>query len=75
MKAKQWQEIRQMTQVEMEAKLRAAEEEIFRMKFKHATTPLKDGLKIRKIRRSIAQFKTLLKERLAAEAAKARAKK
>ena len=47
----------------MEAKLRVAEEEIFRMKFKHATTPLKDGLKIRKIRRTIAQLKTLLQEK------------
>ena len=63
MKAKQWQEIRQMTGVELDAKLVAAEEDLFRMKFKHATTPLKDGLKIRKIRRNIAQYKTLLKER------------
>jgi len=62
-KAKQWQEIRQMTGVELDAKLVAAEEDLFRMKFKHSTTPLKDGLKIRKIRRNIAQFKTLLKER------------
>jgi large subunit ribosomal protein L29 len=59
-KAKQWQEIRSMSEVELEAKLRAAEEQIFRMKFRHATTPLKNGLEIRKIRRSIAQYKTLL---------------
>ena len=63
MKAKQWQEVRQMTKVEMDAKLRVDEEEIFRLKFKHYTTPLKDGLKIRKLRRSIAQLKTLLNER------------
>jgi len=74
MKAKQWQEIKQMTQVEMDAKLHAAEEEMFRMKFRHATTPLKDGLKIRKVRRGIAQFKTLLKER-ELEAARASVKK
>jgi large subunit ribosomal protein L29 len=73
MKAKQWQEIRQMTKVEMDAKLRLAEEEMFRLKFKHATTPLKDGLKIRKIRRNIAQLKTLLKE-METEAAKSAAK-
>jgi len=70
MKAKQWQEIRQMTKVEMDAKLNSSEEEIFRLKFKHATTPLKDGLKIRKIRRSIAQLKTLLKENEIAAAKK-----
>ena len=63
MKAKQWQEIRQMTKIELDSKLRLAEEEMFRIKFRHATTPLKDGLKIRKIRRNIAQMKTLLKER------------
>ena len=69
MKAKQWQETRQMTGIELDSKLVAAEEELFRMKFKHATTPLKDGLKIRKVRRNIAQYRTLLKER-AIEAAK-----
>ena len=74
MKAKQWQEVRQMTKIEMDAKLIAAEEEMFRLKFKHSTTPLKDGLKIRKIRRSIAQLKTLLKER-DMEAASAEVKK
>lgn len=63
MKAKQWQEIKQMTDVELNAKKAHAEEELFRMKFKHATTPLKDGLKIRKIRRNIARFNTLLKQR------------
>ena len=74
MKAKQWQEIRQMTKVEMDAKLHSAEEEMFRLKFKHATTPLKDGLKIRKIRRSIAQLKTLMNE-METEAAKSVTKK
>ena len=64
MKAKQWQEIRQMTDVELNAKKSTAKEDLFRMKFKHSTTPIKDGLKIRKIRRNIAQYNTLLKERL-----------
>ena len=52
-----------MTGVELDAKLVGAEEDLFRMKFKHSTTPLKDGLKIRKVRRNIAQYKTLLKQR------------
>ncbi|MBN1824176.1 MAG: 50S ribosomal protein L29 [Endomicrobiales bacterium] len=63
MKAKQWQETRELSQIEMEAKLRAAQEELFRLRFKHTTTPLKNGLKIRALRRNIAQFKTLLREK------------
>jgi ribosomal protein L29 len=71
MKLKQWQEIRAMSDAELAAKLRGAEEEIFRLKFRHAATPVKNGLAIRKLRRSIAQFNTLLRER-AASAAKAK---
>lgn len=68
MKLKQWQEIRAMSDAELAAKLRGAEEEIFRLKFRHAATPVKNGLAIRKLRRSIAQFNTLLRERAAAAA-------
>lgn len=73
MKAKQWQEIKSMSDAELEAKLRGAEEDLFRLRFRHAATPVKNGLAIRKLRRSIAQFKTLLHER-AAGAAKAEKK-
>ena len=65
MKAKQWQEMKGFTVVELESKLRAAEEQQFRLTFKHASTPLKNGLQIRTLRRTIAQFKTLLQERSA----------
>lgn len=63
MKAKAWQEIRSMSEPELEAKLRESEEKLFRLKFKHSTTPLKNGLEIRSLRRGIARYKTLLKER------------
>jgi len=63
MKAKTWQEIRSLSNVEMEAKLRNAEEQLFRLKFRHSSTPLKNPLEIRQLRRTIAQYKTLFKER------------
>ena len=68
MKAKQWQETKSLSNVELEAKLRASEEQLFRMKFRHASTPLKNALEIRKVRRMIAQFKTLLNEKAIAAA-------
>lgn len=52
-----------MSEPELEAKLRESEEKLFRLKFKHSTTPLKNGLEIRSLRRGIARYKTLLKER------------
>lgn len=73
MKAKTWQEIRSLSNTEMEAKLRAAEEQLFRLEFRHSSTPLKNPLELRKLRRSIAQFKTLLKEKQM-EASKAASK-
>lgn len=68
MKAKQWQEIRSMSVAELESKLQAAREQLFRIQFRHAATPMKNGLEIRKIRRSIAQFITLLREKNVATA-------
>ncbi len=68
MKSKLWQEIRVMSVPELHAKLREAEENLFRMRFKHKTTPLKNGLEIRTVKRNIARFKTLLKEKAAAPA-------
>lgn len=65
MKAKTWQEIKSLSNTEMEAKLRAAEEQLFRLKFRHSSTPLKNPLELRSLRRQIAQFKTLLKEKQA----------
>lgn len=60
MKAKLWQEIKGLSGVELDAKMRASKEQLFRMKFRHASTPLKNPLEIRKVRRVIAQIETLL---------------
>jgi len=62
MKTKVWQEIKNLTDAELQLKLRENDEKLFRLKFKHATTPMKNGLEIRTLRRMIARLKTLMKE-------------
>ena len=63
MKGKAWQELKSLSNVELEAKLRDLEEELFRLKFKHASTPIKNPLQIKNIKRTIAKVKTLLNEK------------
>lgn len=65
MKSKVWQEIKSMSVQELQSKLRESEEKLFRIRFKHTTTPLKNGLEIRLLKRNIARFKTLLNEKAA----------
>ena len=62
MKQKNWQEIKNMTQVELAAKLSDLEEKLFRLKFRNSTSPVKNALEIREKRRMIARIKTLLAE-------------
>ena len=44
------------------ARIRELEEEQFRLKFRSATEPLEDPLRLRVIRRDIARLKTVLRE-------------
>lgn len=64
MKGKVWQELKSLSEVELEAKLRDTEEEMFRLRFKHASTPIKNPLIIRSLKRNIAKIKTLLREKV-----------
>lgn len=61
MKAKNWQEMKSFSVVELETKLRESQEQMFRLKFKHSSTPLKNPLEIRSLRKTVAKIKTLLK--------------
>jgi len=74
MKAKQWQEIKNMADAEIAAKLNETKEKLFRLKFKHFSTPVKNNLEIRGLRRLVARLNTLLKERQPATPAKSRKK-
>jgi len=74
MKAKQWQDIRNMADAEMAAKLNETKEKLFRLKFKHFATPVKNSLEIRGLRRLVARLNTLLKERQLSTSVKSRKK-
>jgi large subunit ribosomal protein L29 len=55
-------EIREMGKDDISARIRELEEEQFRLKFRGATEPLEDPLRLRLIRRDIARLKTVLQE-------------
>jgi large subunit ribosomal protein L29 len=58
-------EIREMAKDDVVAKIRDLEEESFRLKFRSATEPLEDPLRLRVIRRDLARLKTILREQKA----------
>jgi large subunit ribosomal protein L29 len=58
-------EIREMGKDDVAAKIRDLEEETFRLKFRSATEPLEDPLRLRVIRRDLARLKTVLREQQA----------
>ncbi|HEY7727235.1 MAG TPA: 50S ribosomal protein L29 [Candidatus Eisenbacteria bacterium] len=62
-------ELRAMTMDELRAKLGELSEERFNLRFRLATEPLDDPLRIRKVRREIARVKTLIREKEASAAA------
>jgi len=48
---------------DIEVRIRDLEEERFRLKFRNATEPLEDPLRLRVIRKDIARLRTILRER------------
>lgn len=61
-------EIREMSSEDVAARVRDLEEEQFRLKFRSATEPLEDPLRLRVIRRELARLKTVLREQRPARA-------
>jgi large subunit ribosomal protein L29 len=61
-------EIRDMTDDDIRTRVAELEEERFRLRFRSATEPLEDPLRLRAIRRDIARLKTVLRERALATA-------
>jgi large subunit ribosomal protein L29 len=55
-------EVREMAKDDIAARIKELEEEQFRLKFRGATEPLEDPLRLRVIRRDIARLKTVLRE-------------
>jgi large subunit ribosomal protein L29 len=61
-------EIREMSDADIHARVAELEEERFRLRFRSATEPLENPLRLRTIRRDIARLKTILRERQLATA-------
>ena len=52
-----------MSSEDIAARVRELEEERFRLRFRSATEPLEDPLRLRVIRRDVARLKTVLAQR------------
>ena len=59
----QSEEIREMSVADIRARVAELEEERFRLRFRSATEPLEDPLRLRTIRKDIARLKTILRQR------------
>ncbi|MFW6266087.1 MAG: 50S ribosomal protein L29 [Halanaerobiales bacterium] len=56
-------ELRELTNEELEEKLREFKEELFNLRFQNATAQLENPMRIRQVRRTIARIKTIVRER------------
>jgi large subunit ribosomal protein L29 len=55
-------EIRNLSPDEQSSKLKSLKEELFNLRFQHATGQLDNPMRVREVKRSIAQIKTILRE-------------
>lgn len=56
-------QIRDMESSEQIDKIKSLKEELFNLRFQHATGQLENPMRIREVKRSIAQINTILRER------------
>ena len=56
-------DIREMTDVELELKVKDFKEELFNLRFQLATGQLDNPMRISDVRKSIARVKTIIRER------------
>jgi large subunit ribosomal protein L29 len=61
-------QIRDLTDDEIETRIGEAQEELFRLRFRGATQQLENPSLIRKLRRDVARMKTILGERASSTA-------
>ena len=59
-------EVRDLSEAELDARLRELEEELFGLQLKRATSQLENSMKVRSVRRDIARLKTVQRERVKA---------
>ena len=68
------EEIRELTPDDIKARVAELEEERFRLRFRSATEPLENPLRLRTIRKDIARLKTVLTEKANGVTVSAKAK-
>ncbi|MGM0410753.1 MAG: 50S ribosomal protein L29 [Bacillota bacterium] len=56
-------ELRNLTDEELDQKLKEFKEELFNLRFQHATAQLNNPMRIKEVRRIIARIKTIMRER------------
>ena len=54
-------ELKQLDLVDLKARVKSLEEDVFRVRFQHATSQLQDSSKLKKTRRELACAKTVLR--------------
>ncbi|NLN97525.1 MAG: 50S ribosomal protein L29 [Eubacteriaceae bacterium] len=64
MKARQ---LRELSNAELETKLADLKEELFNLRFQHATGQLENPLRIREVKKDYARVKTIMTERASLE--------
>lgn len=62
MKANELKELRQSTPQDLNAKLSDLKAELFNLRFQLATGQLENPMRIKQVKKSIAQIKTILRE-------------
>ncbi len=62
MKANELKELRQSTPQDLNAKLADLKSELFNLRFQLATGQLENPMRIKEVKKSIAQIKTILRE-------------
>nr|MBC7245640.1 50S ribosomal protein L29 [Chloroflexota bacterium] len=56
-------DLRTLTDAELNQKLREAYQELFNLRFRHATKQIENTSRIRIVRRDIARIRTIMRER------------
>ncbi len=65
---KQMKELRDLSVTELEKKSADLKEELFNLRFQHATGQLENPIRIREVKRTYARVRTILTERAAQKA-------
>ncbi|MDI3536927.1 MAG: 50S ribosomal protein L29 [Eubacteriaceae bacterium] len=62
-------ELRELSSMELETKLGDLKEELFNLRFQHATGQLENPMRIREVKKTYARVKTIIQERAMANKA------